>query len=110
MPEQRARLRQGRRRCRRRQVHDRGATSGALFASSGDQTRWGGTVGVGFEYGFAPNWSVGVEYDHMFLGTQGVTFTTPAGAAFGSDNIRQDVDLFTARVNYKFGGPVVGRY
>jgi len=87
-----------------------GATSGALFASSGDQTRWGGTVGIGFEYGFAPNWSVGVEYDHMFLGTQSVAFTTPAGAAFGSDNIRQDVDLFTARVNYKFGGPVVGRY
>src|SRR6476659_9141587 len=24
-------------------------------------TRWGGTVGVGWEYGFAPNWSAGIE-------------------------------------------------
>jgi outer membrane immunogenic protein len=84
--------------------------NGAVFGSAGNQTRWGGTVGVGFEYAFAPNWSVGVEYDHMFLGTQTIAFTTPAGAAFGSDNIRQDVDIFTARVNYKFGGPMVARY
>ena len=26
------------------------------------------------------------------------------------DHIKQDVDLFTARVNYKFGGPLVARY
>ncbi len=39
---------------------------GALLAST-DDTRWGGVVGVGLEYGFAPNWSAGVEYDHMFL-------------------------------------------
>jgi outer membrane immunogenic protein len=80
--------------------------SGA-FLGSASETRWGGTVGVGFEYGFTPNWSVGVEYDHLFLGTQTIAFTAPAG---GSDNIRQDADIFTARVNYRFGGPVVGRY
>ena len=33
-------------------------------------------------------------------------FATPAGAAFGNDRIRQDVDLVTARLNYRFGGPV----
>ena len=38
-------------------------------------TRWGGTVGVGFEYGFAPNWSFGVEYDHLFMGNANNTFT-----------------------------------
>src|SRR5712672_4476466 len=27
------------------------------------QTRWGGTVGAGIEFGFAPNWSAAVEYD-----------------------------------------------
>jgi len=27
-----------------------------------------------------------------------------------TDNIRQNVDLFTARLDYKFGGPVVARY
>ena len=71
---------------------------------------FGGVVGVGFEYGFAPNWSAGVEYDHMFMGTQSNGFTTPAGAFAGTDNIKQDVDLFTARINYRFGGPIVARY
>ena len=83
---------------------------GDALLGSADETRWGGTVGVGAEYAFAPNWSFGLEYDHMFLGTQTIAFTTPAGGAFGSDNIRQDVDIFTARVNYRFGGPAVGRY
>ena len=26
--------------------------------------------GVGWEYGFAPNWSAGIEYDHLFMGHQ----------------------------------------
>jgi outer membrane immunogenic protein len=82
---------------------------GALLASA-SETRWGGVVGVGFEYGFAPNWSAGVEYDHMFMGSQTNNFVTPAGFAAGADNIKQDVDLFTARINYKFGGPIVARY
>jgi outer membrane immunogenic protein len=85
------------------------AAAGSLLASA-SETRWGGVVGVGVEYGFAPNWSAGVEYDHMFMGTQSNNFTTPVGAFAGADNIRQDVDLFTARVNYKFGGPIVARY
>ena len=37
-------------------------------------------------------------------------FTTPGGLAFATDRIRQDVDLVTARLNYKFGGPAVRRY
>ena len=31
-------------------------------------------VGVGLEYGFAPNWSVGVEYDHLFMQDRTYTF------------------------------------
>jgi len=85
-----------------------GAT-GALVAST-SETRWGGTVGVGFEYGFAPNWSVGVEYDHLFMGSSTNNFVTPAGVFVGADSIKQDADIFTARVNYRFGGPVVARY
>ena len=37
------------------------------FATASN-TRWGGTVGVGLEYGFTPNWSFGVEYMHAWLG------------------------------------------
>jgi len=76
--------------------------------ATANRTRWGGTVGAGVEYAFAPNWSVGFEYDHLFMGRQNVTFN---GAVFTqSDSIKQDVDLFTARLNYRFGGPVVAKY
>jgi len=80
------------------------AATGALLGSNND-TRWGGVVGAGLEYGFAPNWSLGVEYDHLFMDRHTVSF-----GAFGSDSIKQDVDLFTARLNYRFGGPVATRY
>jgi len=83
-------------------------TAGGALLASTDETRWGGTVGVGFEYGFAPSWSFGVEYDHLFMGSSTNNFATLP--VLQSNNIKQDVDLFTARVNYKFGGPVVARY
>jgi outer membrane immunogenic protein len=86
-----------------------------FLAGTGDRTRWGGTVGAGFEYGFAPNWSVGVEYDHLFMGRKNVDFVDPAGLLFATNRISQDVDLVTVRVNYRFGNwgggsPVVPRY
>ncbi len=84
--------------------------TGIVTSSTGDQTRWGGTVGVGFEYGFASNWSVGVEYDHLFMQDKTLTFTTPGGLLFQTDRNRQDVDLVTARVNYRWGGPIVAKY
>jgi outer membrane immunogenic protein len=82
-----------------------------LAATTGNQTRWGGTIGAGLEYAFAPNWSAGVEYDHLFMGTKTTTFTAVAapGVLF-SDRIRQDVDLVTVRVNYRWGGPVIAKY
>mgnify|MGYP005821609561 CR=1 FL=1 len=81
--------------------------TGDVLAST-TKTRWGGTVGAGIEYSFAPNWSLGFEYDHLFMGRQDVTLT---GTTFvQTDSIKQDVDLFTARINYKFGGPLVARY
>jgi outer membrane immunogenic protein len=81
-----------------------------LTASTGDQTRWGGTIGAGLEFSFAPNWSAGVEYDHLFMQDRTTSFTTPAGVFVGTDRIRQDVDLVTVRVNYRFGGPVIAKY
>jgi outer membrane immunogenic protein len=96
--------------------------TGALFDSA-SETRWGGVVGTGLEFGFAPNWSVAVEYDHLFMGNRGITTTStgvlagiPAGSIFRTDSIRQDVDMVTARINYHFnwggpnwGGPAIGR-
>lgn len=62
---------------------------GSLLASA-RETRWGGTVGAGLEVSFAPNWSVGLEHDHIFLG--------------------QDVDIALLRLNYRWGGPVIAKY
>ena len=82
---------------------------GALDASA-NETRWGPALGVGFEYAFAPSWSLGFEYDHLFMGSENVSFATPTGGFAGTDHIKENVDIFTARLNYKFGGPVVARY
>jgi outer membrane immunogenic protein len=76
-------------------------------------TRWGGTVGAGVEYGFGSNWSAAVEYDHLFMGKHNYAFTTVfpfAGVNTRNDDVRQDADLVTVRVNYRWGGPVVGKY
>ena len=83
-------------------------TAAGLSATADNETRWGGAIGAGVEVAFAPNWSVGVEYDHLFMQDGTVTFTAPGAA--GSANISQDVDLVTARVNYKFGGPIIAKY
>jgi outer membrane immunogenic protein len=75
------------------------------------QTRWGGAVGAGIEVGFAPGWSVAVEYDHLFMGSSSsANLITPGGAFDRTMRINQDVDMGTVRVNYTFGGPVVARY
>jgi outer membrane immunogenic protein len=81
-----------------------------------NETRWGAAVGAGVEFGFAPNWSVGFEYDHLFMGDRNQNFTAVgnlgvvAGTFTATDRIRQDVDMATVRVNYRWGGPVVAKY
>jgi outer membrane immunogenic protein len=88
-----------------------------LQIDTANETRWGGVVGAGVEYGFTPNWSFALENDHMFMGTNDVNALNnglrpafPAVTLSATDRIRQDVDMFTARVNYRFGGPVVAKY
>jgi len=101
-----------------RDVYEAIGTFSGNVGARATESRWGGTVGAGLEFGFAPNWSLGVEYDHMFMGDRTIGFSStgivplvgPAGTAVGTDRIHQDVDLITARVNYRWGGPVVAKY
>ena len=83
---------------------------GTVF-STGSETRWGGTVGAGLEFGFAPGWSVGVEYDHLFLGTNdtihAVVFPGVAAGSTLTQHISQNVDIGLVRVNYTFYGPLI---
>jgi outer membrane immunogenic protein len=79
-------------------------TTVALDVSN--EQRWGGMLGAGLEYGFTPNWSFAVEYNHGFMGSVN-DFFGPTGA---TKRISQDIDVVTGRINYRFGGPVVARY
>ena len=86
--------------------------TGVQLANSVNDTRWGGAVGVGLEYGFAPNWSVGIEYNHLFMQDKTYNFVSngawhrcPGWHTAAPDRIRQDVDIVTARINYTFGRP-----
>jgi outer membrane immunogenic protein len=85
-----------------------------ITLASADATRWGGAIGVGFEYGFTPNWSFGVEYDHLWMGHANNSFSVVNPIVAGALNrIDQDVDMVTLRINYRFGGfttPVTARY
>ncbi|MBR0828280.1 porin family protein [Bradyrhizobium manausense] len=89
--------------------------TGVGLASAG-HTRWGGALGVGWEYGFAPNWSFGIEYDHLWMGRDNTAFAgvvTPIGVTLLGTGVSQDVDMITLRFNYRFGGytaPVTARY
>ncbi|MDH2342285.1 outer membrane beta-barrel protein [Bradyrhizobium sp. SSUT77] len=86
-----------------------GTLGGVTFGEATD-TRWGGAVGTGIEFGFAPNWSVALEYDHLFMGKHTDSFTA-FGLPFRADSIKQDVDMATVRLNYTFGGgAVVAKY
>jgi outer membrane immunogenic protein len=90
------------------------AITGTELASL-SSTRWGGVLGTGFEYGFGPNWSVGIEYDHLFMGSTDTIFNTTVRTTLSGANTRisQDVDMVTVRFNYRFGGfggPLVARY
>jgi len=86
------------------------AAPGGPLVSTGSESRWGGTVGAGLEIGFAPNWSVGFEYDHIFLDNANITLAAAPGGFTTPLRIGQDVDIGTVRVNYRFGGPVVAKY
>ena len=76
-----------------------------------NEIRWGSVIGTGVEVGFADDWSLALEYDHAFMGSQTLTFTAvPVAGLSRNDSISQSIDMITARVNYRFGAPVVAKY
>ena len=95
-------------------------TFSGLNLVSTSSTRWGAVIGTGFEYAFGPNWSIGIEYDHLFMKSSDLAFAAGGGPAilavapvFVLNRVTQDVDMVTLRLNYRFGGygaPLVARY
>jgi outer membrane immunogenic protein len=86
--------------------------NGTPFNTTSSSTnRSGWVVGGGVEWGFAPNWSAKIEYDHIDFGSSTVAInTTPGTTNFISTS--QTVDLVKGGINYRFnwGGPVVATY
>jgi outer membrane immunogenic protein len=86
--------------------------TGLTLSSTGYDTRWSPTVGAGIEFSFAPGWSFGVEYNHIFEDRHNTSFIVagtglPLAATY---NTGGDTDMVLGRLNYKFGGPMIGRY
>ncbi|MGA7807040.1 outer membrane protein [Bradyrhizobium sp.] len=92
--------------------------SNTAFAASGavteqfSQDRSGYYVGAGVDWAFNPNWIVGVEYRHDDFGT---TRSVPLGVAgvpvtADTTDLSLRSDQVTARISYKFGGPIGARY
>jgi outer membrane immunogenic protein len=88
-------------------------TTNQVTASLNASNRWSPTVGVGLEFGFAPNWSAAIEYDHIFEGSHDVTFVNRNGVPLAATyHTGGDTDLIMGRINYHFGwgGPQVAHY
>ena len=81
-----------------------------VTASNSNTNNFGWTAGIGVEWAFAGNWSARAEYDYIGLQNQSVTIPGAAGAgaaAFNGDTISTNnraISMFTAGLNYKFGG------
>lgn len=75
--------------------------AGGTLNGSNSSTRTGYTVGGGFEYGLAANWSVKVEYDFMDFGRKRLAFNSGVGGAFVQD-ITDSIHVVKAGVNYRF--------
>ena len=78
----------------------------ASFTGVNNTTASTWTAGFGLEWAFYSNWSVRAEYDFIALPTQTLT-VAPATPTFGGDVItfnNRNLSIFTAAINYKFGG------
>ena len=76
----------------------------ASFTSTSNNNNFGATVGLGVEWAFAGNWSARAEWDAILLQNQSFAVS---GSAFGTDTItvnNRSINMFTAALNYKFGG------
>lgn len=82
------------------------------FVGSGSNTQWhnGWVVGAGWEYGFTPNWIVGVEYNYAAFESKSYQLAGAAAGVYTFDAKPRDIQWAVVRLSYKFGAPVVARY
>lgn len=72
---------------------------------SGSSTQWhnGWTVGAGWEYGFTPNWILGLEYNYAQFESKNYQLAgTAAPATYAFDAKPRDIQSAVVRLSYKF--------
>jgi outer membrane immunogenic protein len=83
---------------------------------SATDLRWGGVVGVGAEWAWSNNWSIGTEFLYMRFAEKSATFNSAFAVLNGNPpgkEFTQQDSVLVSRVNltYRWGGaPVVARY
>jgi opacity protein-like surface antigen len=75
---------------------------GPINIYSGDETRWGWTVGLGLEYALTPAWTGKVEYDYMEFGNKTIAFSDGLGNA-SNVGLSQNLNVVKMGFNYKLG-------
>jgi outer membrane immunogenic protein len=80
------------------------ADASPLAVFSGDRTRTGWTIGAGWEYALAPNWILGVEFNHYDFGSAEYRGILPGDDDPEIFSVRSTVQSLVARLSYKFGG------
>jgi outer membrane immunogenic protein len=88
-------------------VNNRLAVSDTVpaFVGSGSSTQWhnGWTVGAGWEYGFTPNWILGLEYNYAAFETKRYQLAgTALPATYTFDAKPRDIQWAVVRLSYKF--------
>jgi outer membrane immunogenic protein len=83
-------------------AHTKYELTDTTFGIQGDgrATQGGYTVGAGWEFAFAPNWSVFLEYDYVGLGTKSQIPLTGPGGTFPLD-IKQDIQMVKTGLNFR---------
>jgi outer membrane immunogenic protein len=80
------------------------------FSSRYEKDGW--VAGAGVEWGFAPNWSLKLEYEHIDLGHKAIQVDANGfGGTVVADSSTR-IDTVKAGVNYRFnwGGPSASHY
>jgi outer membrane immunogenic protein len=72
---------------------------GSDFRDKDSPTGW--TAGAGVEWAFADNWSVGLEYNYIDLGSDTVELRDNDGGSFDAD-VDLDINIVKAMLNYRF--------
>lgn len=78
------------------------------FSVTSQRTGW--TAGAGLAYQLSPNWIASIDYKHLQFEKYDLNGVTRAAIPFLLRGVDARVDQVTARISYKFGGPVVAKY